>query len=576
MGESENPRWGAPLCLGVFAVGLTTMLLHGGLASGLRDQFVDNVFHPSHAWAFDHISRMLLGEAPLSVHTDRIGYPGITDVRFIAWVPALLSIPLRPLFGPLGAYNAVLLLSPCLALLAAVAFLRRVTGQRPSVCVAAATVFALCPYILGCMANGQVAKLQHWVIPLFLLCMHQVWARPSEAWKWCLALFGVTVATVFTSPSYALQLPILAGGAVLMGLPSGGVAWLKRGALALGLVALGLLPAQSYYQVTDPFPVAEIGGESVETIAAFVPAQVEGDRLGPFPGKNAAELNDLLLGTGERKPVHRGSNHVAYLGLPLLLLAGLLAGRRGTAMAWILVGGGAVLALGPTLTWAGQTVTVGSYRLLLPSAIFPISGYPLATSGMYYRLILLSALGLSLLVAQGAGRWPGGKGLAVAVGLAILGLGDGLRANRGLWPFVSHEVLGVDLYEQMRSDPAPGAVLDLPIWIGPNAGDGYMLASVLHGRATTGLPRDSFGLEHIYELEFTLRRLLEFQDPPRARQALAQRGFRYVVSHEKVGVQNWPPNVRRRPRINTTTLLEGLGEPIRVDGMKVWRLEDSP
>jgi hypothetical protein len=426
------------------------------------------------------------------------------------------------------------------------------------------------------MANGQIAKLQHWVIPLFLLCFHQVWAQPSRARKWSAGLLGVTVVTVFTAPSYALQLPILGGAAVLLGLPRGGLAWLKRGGLALGLVALGLLPAQSYFQVSDPFPIAEIDGASVQTIAAFVPAQVEGDPLGPFPGKNAADLDDLLLGTGVRTPAFRGSNHVAYLGLPLLLLAGLLAGRRASALAWILVGGGAVLALGPTLTWAGEAVTLGAYRLLLPSAIFPITGYPLATSGMYYRLILLSALGLSLLVAEAAGARPGKKGLALAVGLALLSLGDGLRANRGLWPFVSQQVLGVDLYEEMRSDPAPGAVLDLPIWIGPNAGDGYLLASVLHGRATTGLPRDSFELEHTYGLEATLRGLLELRDPPYARQALAQRGFRYVVSHERVGVQNWPPDVRPRPRIATTTLLDGLGEPIRADGMKVWRLEDSP
>ena len=145
--------------------------LHWPLPMELDSSRVHAHFHGSHVWCFDHIFAMLTGSEPFEHHTRRIGFPENVQLRFIAWVPALLSAPLRLVLGPLGAYNVVLLLSPAISALAAWLLIRRITAASPFTCAGAALAFALSPYVMGCLANGQIAKIQLWILPLHLWAM---------------------------------------------------------------------------------------------------------------------------------------------------------------------------------------------------------------------------------------------------------------------------------------------------------------------------------------------------------------------------------------------------------------------
>lgn len=138
-----------------------------------------SAFNLPHLWAFDHAARMLVGERPWSLQTDVVGYPGPVEARIIAWAPILMTVPLRPLLGPVGAYNLVLLLAPTLAGLAAFAWLRRLVGPGVAA-VAGALPFATSPYLLGCLAAGQICKAQIWLLPAALYVQQRSWETASE------------------------------------------------------------------------------------------------------------------------------------------------------------------------------------------------------------------------------------------------------------------------------------------------------------------------------------------------------------------------------------------------------------
>jgi hypothetical protein len=192
---------------------------------------------------------------------------------------------------------------------------------------------------------------------------------------------------------------------------------------------------------------------------------------------------------------------------------------------------------------------------------------------MYYRAIAISSLGLALILAGSLGRI--GKvgrfrGRWVAVLAWVIGLGqvaEGVRVTRPLWPRVVQEIPGRAALEAFAQDPAPGAVLDLPLDTDPYSGGVTMLASVIHGRACTGLPRQNRveHLPHLKRLDTQLRSALALKAPEQGRSTLAGLGFRYVVWRPSLGHQGF----------SQETLYEGLGTPEQDGEIYYWRLEDS-
>ncbi len=549
----------APLTAAALSLVVTLWLL--GLSPlDLADSRVVSAFHDGHVWAFDHIFRMLIGIEAHDGVTERIGYPGPVLVRFIAWAPALLAAPLQPLLGPLGAYNTVMVASPALAVVAAWGLLRRATAVGSWTAAGLALTYGLCPYALGVLQSGQAAKLQHWLLPVCLLAIS--WAVRGP-WRpiglVACALGGLAMA--FTTPSTALFLPLAAGVWVLAELLEQRPLFEpKRWAFAAGslaALAAGMFPAKLY--------LGDLRRAGM--MLAFEPrAQSVMELTGlPYPAP-MAQPEGLLLGVGGLAQQASDASHVVYLGLPLLVLAVVAGFRRGRGRiaGWGLLLVGVVVALGPVLVSGDAFVLWDERRLRLPAAILEALHYPTRTSGMYYRAVLLASLGLPLLLAAG---WPrrGLRWLVLAAwGIGLLQIADGWRIGRQLWPPPSGELPGQALLEAMAADPVPGAVLDLPVEGGSWEGGNAMIASTVHGRATTGLPRQTSAsyLPQTARLDALVRQALGLEDPTQAGAQLAERGYRYLCWRP------WLDDPTRLPELEAA-----LGESLGDEELYCWVVE---
>ncbi|MCB9760621.1 MAG: hypothetical protein H6739_12335 [Alphaproteobacteria bacterium] len=543
----------AAVALGLALVATAvTLALHHPVLPLARTHVPVSAFHPGHVFIFDHIARMVTGDAPWSLVTERLAYPVGAELRPIAWVPALLTLPFRPLLGPIGAYNAVVWMSPALSALAAWGLIRRLTGAGPLAAAGAALPFALSPFALGCLASGQTAKVQLWALALPLWAASVALERPRLGLP---LLAGTVVAASFTSPSLTLQLPFALGLVALGGLSLG---WrgAARGAGALGVAALSMLPAYLFFR-------AVTGGHDPDgPVQALQPALRP--TLMEDIGNAIARLRATLLPFPELPVEPTDTAHLTVLPWPILVVA-LLAlpwSRKGRWIGLGLAIAGFLLASGEYLWWAEGFVEVGGHLLGLPALYLGRLGYPLSDSGMYYRAIATTTLGLSILLAAAAARVGGRRGALLAVLVGLAATAEAVRVTAPLWPRAPYAPIPAALAARMAEDPVPGAVLDLPMEHHGNHAEGYMLAAVQHGRATIGAPLllRPEDLPHLAALERDVVAALEAEDPDAALRAL---GFRYVVWHP-IGWDGGP---------GEADVAAALGPGTLEEGVRWWRVE---
>ncbi|MDP6932793.1 MAG: hypothetical protein QGG40_07740, partial [Myxococcota bacterium] len=389
-------------------------------------------FGDSHVWVFHWVSTQL-GAGELPELTYEAGYPQLRRIRLIGWAPALASLPLQGLLGPLAAVNLAQLLSLPISALAAMALVRRWTGVEPLAAAALGVCYAMGPTLLSTFGMGEISNTQAWTLPLFLWCLD----RAQADLRWAVGLFMVSFLTAFSSPYYGLALPLLVGGWVSLVLGAAGWRRLATGTGRLGravvrqgvllaTVAAGLWPAHGYY-----VPHESGGGGSIFQPARF---HLSLDRL-PYPYPSASPLELVLA----RAPLARSPYepvHVSYLGLALVLVAlvavvaairGWRLGRheemggtavreetqrfpgpvgwpRGMNMGLFLVVLGTVLALGPYLTWGGHYVRLGESPVPLPVRLLEVLGYPTRWGGLYFRYSVVASLGLVVVIGAGLCR----------------------------------------------------------------------------------------------------------------------------------------------------------------------------
>lgn len=553
-----------------------TCALHWPLPQNLDSYQTLSAFHDGHIWCFDYIARMVAGEIPWKHVTREIGYPEWVELRFIVWLPALLAIPFRGLFGPVGAYYAIVMLSPGLVALATWAFLRRATGSGPWTAAAGAVSFALCPYLLGALASGQTAKIQLWIVPLYLLVLISVLGPGLEAdaaappvsksralLGWVGALIGlgaVSAVSSFTSPTTTLQIPLVAGAWIVGEVLRAGRRWWRvalLGVLALGVTAASLLPAQSYYGALRGSRLTQAFQPGIPPSPGVIPdpapmAQPEAI----FEGEISFDMNP------------RFTSHVTYLGIPILIICALLSIRR-FPRRWFAWGGvvmGIVIAMGPKLASGGRYLTNDDgYNYALPAKLLEIAHYPMAESGMYYRVISLANLGLVMVLVGACARirQPWGAMLAwcIAAGMVY----ESYQVTAPLWPRPTMPVPGLDAYLAMADDPVEGVVIDLPLETDVNGGSVGIGVAVLHRRKTQSLPRQNrkMQLPHLDGIDRRLKKAFAMNDPATARAWLAERGYRYAVWHPS-SQNDW---------MSIQQVSQGLGPPKDGDGIYYWVFE---
>lgn len=543
------------LVAGIFAVGLFwPASAHPG------SQLPQTAFLDSHVWGLDHIDRMILGDVPFAPRTDRAGFPLLRRAPVLGWAPALMTLPFRGWVDPVAATLGVLLASPALAALAALAWLRRI-GLRPAFAALGALTWAFSAPLLANLAAGNVDKAQVWVYPAWLVLARIVLTGSTRSRAAAVAGVGlVALAAAMTEPYLGLFLPLVALPVLTAEVwdqaeRGRAIRWAAASFIATGL---GLLPAAAWFAGQQ---------DSVEPQVFWPsPPPLRGGVLAPDQLPYADPLALVWHGAAAdwTQPAH-----VVYLGLPLIAVAawGARQGAGWRRVPATLSLAALTVALGPVLVFAGSWFRVGSRVLLLPMAALEAGGYPLAHGGAYYRaapLVGLGAVALAFRWMDQEARRGSAWGRRLAVLLAVLSTADALRVT-GPWPRPATALEGRDAAAFLAEAPREGAVLMLPLAGDQATGGRKLLLSALAGRATSALPRHLPARMVAQETPW-LRRWTDAARSGRvAGEVLAEAGFAYVLLT--------PLGDDDAPFLSAETLESQLGAPIFVSGAyRVWEV----
>lgn len=493
---------------------------------------VDNwVFYWNNWW----LGRAL-GEGLDWTFTPYLFYPQGTSlvVHSNSFLNSLLAVALRPLTGPVAAYNLTVLFGLWVGAVG-MYWLVYDRTHRPAAALLAGSVFAFAPYHLTeALAHMNLASIHWW--PFFALFFQRALRRRR--------LPDAALAGLFAGLSLwsGLQLAMLLGLWALCRLAWSVVAdhghrlrWRDLAAacgLCAAVAALVSLPLlvpllrdwQQVVRSAAAFDDSAIW--QTDLLAYFVPPT-----LNPFVGARLVPVYEHFVANRAFMP---------YLGYAALALAMLACGRRrGEAAFWASTGAlWAVLAAGPTLRVAGR---------LIPSVPMPyrlVGGlFPLSTIRSPDRLNLLLVFSLAVLAGLGAARLARRRRWAVALVLLVL------TAEYACLPLPAWDLLpGSPFLAQMAADDSRYGVVDFPM--GYTVSKLWLYYQTLHGQPMVEghVSRYTADTYAVIAEEPLLRALYtQAERPPRlasdlfsappvpglgpALRSLLERGIRYVLVH---------------------------------------------
>lgn len=534
----------------------------------------------NHVWGYWWAGGSVLsGDWP--DHTRLLAWPDGGTLYFIDTAQVLLALPFRDVLGPAVAYNLVMIGGFAFAAFAAWLLVDRLVGDAPSALVAM-FIYGATPHLLGQAYNGISETICAGWVPLTFWCLLRVLDRPRLGRS--LALGLVAGITVVTSWYYGL---FAAMGSAVIVLWHGArqpyvAAWgrsLVAMAVALGVALLivgpmlftfaSSLAASNALVSRDPdFVRASLLNHNITDLAAFFrPTKT------PSPDLFALHGEELVI--------------VIYLGWAGILLAGaaLSATRRHRELApWLWLGGiFFAFSLGPYLHAGGEYLEPGGKRVPLPFLavfealpIFDRISHP-------FRFVMGVALTLAVLAAHGLRhllrRRPPGDRFGAALGVGIVLLVETAFASPATLPVPCSDGTIPSAYRAMATDPAPGAVLDLPLTV-PNLERAvYVWYQAAHHRPVPWglndpMPRALYQnrlVATLVRMEAARARSLPPAVPALdlvvGARELARQGYRYVVLHER-----FYPDFKREM---VEAVLRGVwGEPVRHpgDGLQVYVL----
>lgn len=530
-----------PYLLVFFAAVGVAIGLYWPLALGLNSHWSPSAYGTIHAWSSEHILQNLLaGENPHTISD--LGYPWIREARFIGWAPMVASWLLIPLFGALGAYQVITLLSAPICTVVAARFIQQQSQCGPLIAAPAGLLFGFCPYQLATLQTGEIPKAQLWVIPLFLMALLQT---RSKGLQHALLLAAISCITSFTSPYYGLALPLLAIGAAVVYAKANAI---QKGITVLVATAIGLLPGLFYF------------GSHPEGLSAFyrpalAPESLSGRLPDPHP---IASIRDLMLGLPTRPADAWGTIHESYLGLLLVVATAWFFWKSrqqkhpGRRLGLLLLSFGVLLSFGPRLALVNHATAIP-----MPASVLEWFNYPIGRGGMYYRMVPFAVLGLALILASSLANIR--RGATIMWCIATLHIADGLRST-GPWPRPVESIAAESFLRSIAGND--GAVLLLPT-IGnrdPYSAQKSSLRALLHKRPETALPTD-MRMSEVHALQNLLQNALGESDPPAA---LRAQGFRYVIYA--------PRFASKEHRLEKQRLDRLLPEGQPIDGYWVWDL----
>lgn len=455
---------------------------------------------------------------------------------------ALLVLPVSLAWGPVAAFNLLVLLSFGLGGYFTYRIAYNVTADAAAALVAG-FVFAFSAHHMQPLLGGALEIVSIQWVPLYILLLMRAFERPSIL-RCVAAALALTVATLASS-YFGLfgAVYTLFHGAIAIAQASGRRRWTLLGASA----AIGALWLVSLVPFLWPFDA--LGGVAIAdwhtrqvfhsvAVADLFSSNVLHPLWGVAAGRLAAQWHPFGVEIG------------ASAGLVVYALVGYGAARNWRqAWPWLLLAlAMCVFALGPELK-----ITQESTGIPLPFALLDLLG-PFRNSSRPSRFVTLMMVPVSVLASIGFAA------------LRILPRPDLVRgAVAGLlvveylvqpWPMLPLHI--EPLYARLAQDATPGAVLELPP---KNDSSQYMLNQIVHGQPLLG---GYLARTPAYPLVAfpTATRRLWFAQPPQsdifhasAPQELGALGTRYVVLHLDELSRRRTANTRAQLASNGATLL---------------------
>jgi hypothetical protein len=298
---------------------------------------------------------------------------------------ALLAAPLTSILGPVATYNILILAAPALAATTAYLLVRHITGRiAPS--LMGGYVFGFSSYELGRLL-GHLPLAFIALVPLvfYLVLLRRDGKLSRRAFVPLLA--AVLVAQFLILPQIFFSLLVVGAVSAASAVAVLGLRTVRRSlaetAVALLVTLAVVSPIIAYAFVSDAEPPARSPFAGSADVLNFV-VPTRRTWLRP-PG--AEEITDRFTGSG--------TEHGAYLGLPLLALAVLGAVRRPSSRArWLIVAvlvAAVALSLGTRVKVAGEVIGIGPWAAMAP--------LPIVGSALPIRLTMYTALLAGLLIA---------------------------------------------------------------------------------------------------------------------------------------------------------------------------------
>jgi peroxiredoxin len=353
------------------------------------------------------------GLNPLFTHV--VWAPGGTGLAWVTTIPgpSLVMIPFTKLFGPLFAYNLLLVAAPALASWGAYLVCKRVTNAFwPS--VAGGYLFGFSTYIVSQM-HGHVNLVLIFPVPL---CVYLVLRRIDGTMRAAafVALLALALVFLFSTSTELFATATLFGAIAFVG----ALAFAPRDSRGR-LFGTGMLVASSYALaaiVLSPYLYLALAHRPVGSIR---PIELASSDLLSFvvPRWSTWVGGEAMRGISE----HFTSSVVedaAYLSVALVLMLILFASSaRRVRTTWLLLGFVfvvALLSLGPTLHIEGRP------SLRLPGAILADTPLIEHATPQRFPAYLWLAVGViaALWLAAGRSRLAWARYALVGVGMVMI------------------------------------------------------------------------------------------------------------------------------------------------------------
>lgn len=573
-GRSASKRRGARPAAGligccIIAAGLSLLYFGRGFFADPTNSWAGNPGDTEQfMWFLAEVPhRVLSGHNPF--YTQEALYPAGANLMWntSVIVPGSLISPVTLVFGPVVAYNTLLVLAPiATAGTAYLAIRRHVAHNVPA--VLGALSFAFCPFMIA-HGRGHLHLVLLALLPLIALLVDELAVRQRAPWWLAGGALGIVCFAQLLSAEELLAVEALSAGAavVLMALlhPRAAVARLRY-------FVTGTVIAVVVFAVLSAYPLY---------------VQLFGARQAPGAHEHDVYVADLLglirpvgkavsIGGGRLPFTGNGSEWTSYLGLPLILLIIVtvaLAWRRRPVVRVAAVIGAlmVVLSFGTQLHVNGHGTGI-----LLPWA--SLDGIDLLSDLLPGRISVVVAFFAAILLAvfidllYGAGRAATLAGAALVVLTAVSLVSSLLPTTRVQTPsFFTGAALD-------RYVPSGSTAAVFPYVYGPNSEHAmlWQANSGFHFRMVDGwliVPGSHHGPGNpLTELTYPA----QAQGRPQAVTTSSRADALAYLRTNRVQTVIVGPMTNRGPTMATLAALFGRRPDATVGDVDLWQLPDPP